>query len=897
MSKLLWISTLALFFISFTDYSEACDAVGCVDCYSWCETISVDYCETVPMLRKGCKKTCGACVSEHPDCLKLGCTHKCLFDTNNNAYCECEEGFKLNSDGSCSDIDECAIPNYCENTFGGSKKYCRNLFGTVSCQTCPADKDWFGYFQDPEEKCCKSDKEETCGKSVTNSGRIVGGNETNALYWPFMAHLTIGQYLCGGTLINKRWVLSAAHCFPQRKRHLGSVTVVLGVGDVNEGGEVNTQTFEAEDIIVHEDYTWPTHDIALIKLNKDVITSSFASPACLPSGEQPKTGQKCFAVGYGATSFGGAKAKNMMYVDLPAVDIDQCVEAYRGRREEVDRDNMLCAGYSPDDFQYKDACQGDSGGPILCQRCDNCNWYVAGITSFGKGCAEKGFYGVYTKVSTYESWIATQMSAGPVVNRGCKKQGWGEWTEWTSCTTTCGTGTEQRTRKCLSGEPGDPYCEGSHIQVLACTGLPPCSSGVITPTEIPTAAPTTTTKAPIAYWSDFQQVTDCSVTCGKGSQLWQRTCLTSGRSATCEGDAYEERPCEAVACAQWGEFGDWSECTAKCGGGIQVKLRACIGGEVGVAPECPAHEQSVTQECNAHRCPEYMDWVYEACSVSCGGGVQKGSRECETFGVAGALCVGPSTTTRTCKTQQCPRWGAYTSWSSCSVTCGGGKQTRTRNCLFGVAGQTGCHIGGVEDTKDCNTENCPKWSEWVANGGCSASCGNGVQSFTRKCIDGVVGQRGCLGSSTTSKSCNEGPCADWSPWTAWQSCSVTCGQGKKLRSRSCIGGAPGDGKCIGSSTSAQVCTKPACVVDQVDKCAALLDQVNLSTCVRYQSLDYCAIYSGWMSKYCAKTCCSKKCTIQPDTNSYCGYYFKRSEKYCDIDQFLRACNTSCGRCE
>ena len=66
---------------------------------------------------------------------------------------------------------------------------------------------------------------------------------------------------------------------------------------------------------------------------------------------------------------------------------------------------------------------GDSGGPLLCQRCDSCNFYVAGVTSFGKGCAEKGYYGVYTKVTAYEDWIAKHLSTGKVVKKTCTKYG------------------------------------------------------------------------------------------------------------------------------------------------------------------------------------------------------------------------------------------------------------------------------------------------------------------------------------------------------------------------------------------------------------------------------------------------------------------------------------------
>lgn len=332
---------------------------------------------------------------------------------------------------------------------------------------------------------------------------------------------------------------------------------------------------------------------------------------------------------------------------------------------------------------------------------------------------------------------------------------------------------------------------------------------------------------------------------------------------------------------------------------MQFKLRSCIGGTVGVDPECPEDEQTMSKQCNTQPCPRYKQWVYEECSVTCGGGIQKGTRECETFGVAGALCVGPSTTTRTCKTQQCPRWGGYTSWSSCPVTCGGGRQTRTRNCLGGNVGDIGCHVGTAVDTRDCNTKPCPRWGDWVANGGCSVTCGTGVQYFTRTCVNGIVGQRGCLGSSSKSSSCNKGSCAYWGSWNAWGRCSVTCGQGRQIRTRTCIGGTAGEGRCTGSSTAAQVCTKPSCTTPAPTpaNCNGKIDRVNTDTCKRYQAKNYCGIYKSWMSNYCAKTCCVTPCKIEPDQNSYCAIYYSRSPNYCNIEQFLRSCNTSCKRCE
>ena len=70
-------------------------------------------------------------------------------------------------------------------------------------------------------------------------------------------------------------------------------------------------------------------------------------------------------------------------------------------------ENMLCAGVS--DYT-QDACQGDSGGPLVVSDADD-NWYLAGVVSWGDGCASEGSPGVYARVSQYEDWITTNMAS------------------------------------------------------------------------------------------------------------------------------------------------------------------------------------------------------------------------------------------------------------------------------------------------------------------------------------------------------------------------------------------------------------------------------------------------------------------------------------------------------
>lgn len=142
------------------------------------------------------------------------------------------------------------------------------------------------------------------------------------------------------------------------------------------------------------------------------------SPLCLPNGESPRTGDTCFATGYGTMQFKGVLAEVLQEVNLPIVYRGFCKKKYERELTKVDPSIMLCAGYEEG---RKDACQGDSGGPLMCQRCDSCNFYLAGVTSFGKGCAYPGQYGVYTNVEAMETWISQKTSSVNVTKSICVK--------------------------------------------------------------------------------------------------------------------------------------------------------------------------------------------------------------------------------------------------------------------------------------------------------------------------------------------------------------------------------------------------------------------------------------------------------------------------------------------
>ena len=132
----------------------------------------------------------------------------------------------------------------------------------------------------------------------------------------------------------------------------------------------------------------------MIKLKKSVTCKAKKiEVACITTNE-PSEGDKCTVTGWGTLKSNGKQPKKLMKVDVPIISRSQCNENqwYGG----AITDNMICAGYTKG---KKDSCQGDSGGPFIC------NGKLAGVVSFGIGCARPDLPGIYTNVKTYVDWI------------------------------------------------------------------------------------------------------------------------------------------------------------------------------------------------------------------------------------------------------------------------------------------------------------------------------------------------------------------------------------------------------------------------------------------------------------------------------------------------------------
>ncbi|KAG5895997.1 hypothetical protein JTB14_007565 [Gonioctena quinquepunctata] len=244
-----------------------------------------------------------------------------------------------------------------------------------------------------------------CGLSNMTNSRVVGGSPAKLGEFPFIVSLgyrnqrnpSVPKWLCGGTLISDRHILTAGHCVHNRKDLYLARLGELDLYSDDDGA--HPEDIKLVKAKIHENFnpTQFTNDIAILTLERKP-SNPLVWPVCLPHAEPLRSNTYLkyspVVVGWGALYFNGPSSSTLQVAEIPVVGQENCKRAF-GKQTVID-DRIICAGWINGN---KDACQGDSGGPLMFGIIEgkSLRFYQIGVVSYGFRCAEAGFPGVYTR--------------------------------------------------------------------------------------------------------------------------------------------------------------------------------------------------------------------------------------------------------------------------------------------------------------------------------------------------------------------------------------------------------------------------------------------------------------------------------------------------------------------
>uniref|UniRef100_A0A3Q3AAE4 SCO-spondin n=1 Tax=Kryptolebias marmoratus TaxID=37003 RepID=A0A3Q3AAE4_KRYMA len=477
------------------------------------------------------------------------------------------------------------------------------------------------------------------------------------------------------------------------------------------------------------------------------------------------------------------------------------------------------------------------------------------------------------------------------------------WSLWSPCTKTC-TDVQTPAVKFRHRQCAKPPCSGSSHQEKACN-LPQCPGEACVGVDCAQRN---------CSWLEWGEWGSCSRSCGVGQQQRIRTFLRpEANGSWCEdivAGNLERRFCNIMPCrvdGGWSRWSPWSLCDKHCGGGRSIRTRSCSSPPPKNGGKKCNGEKNQVKPCNTkpceERCPPGQKLVScanqcpQRCSdlqqgIECQGNTecQPGCRcpkgqlqqdgvcvelwQCDCLDSQGKMWAAGSWHQVGCNNCSCSDgqllctnhtchascvWSSWSSWATCSVSCGRGQRTRHRSLIPEDEG-TDCHFEEVRH-KSCNPGPCPPlclfdrqelsvgdtwlqgeckqcmctpegvycqdidcrvdggWTPWSVWSDCSVTCGQGTHVRTRACINPPPRNNGshCSGPERETQYCQTPPCMDdLCPWSPWSLCSQSCGAGTMSRHRVCVCEEGGDTACPPeveverNSEENQLCYKQPC---------------------------------------------------------------------------------------
>ncbi|CAF2906428.1 unnamed protein product [Rotaria sp. Silwood2] len=234
----------------------------------------------------------------------------------------------------------------------------------------------------------------TCGTMrsfFSTESRIVGGAAASEFAWPWQVYITLnGMFICGGTLIDRQYVLTSAHCVAGvLSNNTNNLLVRVGAHYMIREGYYSGTNYRVSMKYMHENYYHPEygHDIAILRLVNLVNLSDTVNVICLPTSTDFNVSmyQPVVITGFGLLSEIGYVPYRLHQAVVQV--LPTCGYAYRWFNSTL----QICAGLLAGG---RDTCQGDSGGPLVYKPRRTDQWILIGITSYGYGCARYFYPGI-----------------------------------------------------------------------------------------------------------------------------------------------------------------------------------------------------------------------------------------------------------------------------------------------------------------------------------------------------------------------------------------------------------------------------------------------------------------------------------------------------------------------